>query len=254
MSFFTYEDHTRLAQDDYQLRCQDLQTRFMDLHNAVYERLRLQSYDLHPHWQKSRLISDISAAAANEGQNVLVLSYFRAQEQARLVEELMGIEQSEVEPYRHPVIELRMAPDYFAIELVLSPYAWWDQQNFIGKFELERHRHALRQLFFRFGADYRFGFWGGEASNDMHLTPWQLLQGRVMNEWIDTFADGQDWLRFGSWYEPEHEALSASRIVNEISQRVGELYSLYDYILWTSNNNYHEFYKRRVKPGRRMYA
>jgi hypothetical protein len=147
-----------------------------------------------------------------------------------------------------------MAPDYFAIELILSPYAWWDQQNFIGKFELERHRQSLRQLFFRFGADYRFGFWGGEASNDMHLTPWQLLQGRVMNEWIDTFADGQDWLRFGSWYEPENEALSRGSIVGEVSQRVGELYNLYDYILWSSNNNYHEFYKRRVKPGRRMYA
>jgi hypothetical protein len=119
---------------------------------------------------------------------------------------------------------------------------------------LEKHRQQLRSLLYDFEASYRFGFWGGEASSDMYLTSWQLLQGRVLNDWINTFADGQDWLRFGAWYEPGSVALSADKIANELSRRVGELYALYDFMLWSSNNNYRQFYKQAMKPSRRLYA
>ena len=46
-----------------------------------------------------------------------------------------GAQTGDVDTYRHPVIELRLTPDQFAIELILSPYAWLDQQNLIGKLE-----------------------------------------------------------------------------------------------------------------------
>jgi hypothetical protein len=88
----------------------------------------------------------------------------------------------------------------------------------------------------------------------MHLTTWQLTHGRVIEEWMATFADGQDWLRFGVWYEPEHPALSTDNIVNETFDRLNELYSLYDFMLWTSNNNFHSFYEKRQRFLRRMYA
>ena len=142
------------------------------------------------------------------------------------------------------MIELRLAPDYFAIELILSPFAWWDQQNFIGKFDLERQRHALRNTLIQMNDDYRFGFWGGIGMSDMHLTAWQLAQGRIMDEWMSTFADGQDWLRFGMWYEPECDQLDDCNIVQEAVTRVGDLYNFYDFLLWTSNNNYHDFYQQ----------
>lgn len=254
MAYFNAEDHDSLSQDDFQVRSEKAQRKLMDLHSHIHEKARFYSWDIHPQQQKSRIISDVSAAATSESQNVLVLSYFRPQEQALLVEELMGMEQTEAEAYRHPVIEVRMAPEYLAVELIVSPYAWWDQQNFIGKMSLEKNRQQLRTLLYDFEASYRFGFWGGEAPSDMYLTSWQLLQGRVLNDWINTFADGQDWLRFGSWYEPCCDALSEDKIADELSKRVGELYALYDFMLWSSNNNYHKFYKQAIKPSRRMYA
>jgi hypothetical protein len=172
-----------------------------------------------------------------------------------MVEHLMGIDGScMVNPYRHPVIELRVAPDHFAIELVLSPNAWWDQQNVVGKLELDRHRAGLRGLMRNMNGDYFFGFWEGTRLSDMHLTTWQLTHGKVIEEWMATFADGQDWLRFGVWYEPEHPALSTDNIVNETFERLSELYSLYDFMLWTSNNNFHSFYEKRQRFLRRMYA
>src|SRR5690606_9285567 len=184
--------------------------------------------------------------------------YFRCYEQARLVEGLMGFEQAggdhEAQPSRHPVIEVRLTPEHFVVELVLSPAAWWDQQNFIGKIDLQRHRDGLRRLLYRLDGDYRFGYWSGAHLSDMHLTTWQLLHGRVLEEWIDTFADGQDWLRLGVWYEPESPALSADYIAHETATRIGELYNVYDFLLWTSNNNYHDFYHKREKYSRRMYA
>ncbi len=254
MTFFTTTDHETLTAVDFQTNCQSVYSKLLDLHRSICDKVRLNDWDLHPHWQKSQAISDVSAAAANEPENALVVAYYRSQEQASLVEDLMGVPQDDVQPYRHPVIEMRIAPSYFAIELVLSPFAWWDQQNFIGKFEHPRQRQILRDLVQRMSGDYRFGFWGGEDLHDMHVTSWQLLQGRVMDEWIDTFADGQDWLRFGIWYEPECDQLNSENIVHEAVQRIGDLYQIYDYLLWTSNNNYREFYNKRMKYGNRKYA
>lgn len=253
MTYFISANHEVLTYD-----FETAHDRFMKLHNALRDQIRLRDIDLHPHWKKSRIISNASAAVNNEPENVIVLSYFRPHEQAILVENLMGIEPSmsehEVRTYRHPVIELRLSPDYFAVELILSPYAWWDQQNFIGKMDVERQRYGLRELLANMSDDYRFGFWGGTHLSDMHLTNWQLLQGRVLNEWMNTFADGQDWLRFGMWYDPDCANLDGDCIVDEVTSRITELYALYDFLLWSSNNNYHEFYLKRNKRSRRMYA
>jgi hypothetical protein len=257
MSYFTSNDHEALALNDLQARnC--ISEKFNNLHLALRDKLRMNDWDLHAHPVKAHVISPISATATVEPGNVLALSYFRPYEQARLVESQMGLENAlsehDIVPSRHPVIELRLAPDHFAIELVLSPMAWWDQVNFISKIELQRHRDTLRRLFYRMDADYRFGFWGGEQLNDMHLTIWQILQGRVLDEWMNTFADGQDWLRLGVWYEPESPRLSHDYIVQEATSRIGELYKLYEFLLWTSNNDYHKFYQKREKYARRMYA
>ncbi len=259
MTYFSYTDHIALSYGKEQDPSAGDQTvsKFYNLHKALYERIRSGHLDLHPHWQKSNVISDMSATSPMS-TGTLSLPYFRSLEQAQMVEKLMGIEvsptQNSVYPYRHPVIELRLAPDHFAIELVLSPYALWDQQNLIGKLDLERHRMTLRSLLRNMDTDYAFGFWEGTHFNDMHLTTWQLTHGKVMDEWMQTFADGQDWLRFGVWYEPEHSALDDDTIVAEAFARVNELYTLYDFMLWTSNNNFHSFYEKRQRYMRRVYA
>jgi hypothetical protein len=52
------------------------------------------------------------------------------------------------------------------------------------------------------------------------------------------------------WYTPGDPALDASRIVPEIAQRIGALYSLYNFLLWTSNNDFHSFYQKgTARPG-----
>jgi hypothetical protein len=259
MTYFSYTDHIAPSYSKEQEPGTGEQTisKFYNLHKALYDRIRNRHLDLYPHWQKSKIISNTSATSP-AASDTLSLHYFRSLEQAQMVEKLMGIDssptQTEVYPYRHPVIELRLAPDHFAIELVLSPYALWDQQNLIGKLELERHRMTLRSLLRNMDTDYAFGFWEGTGFSDMHLTTWQLTHGKVMDEWMQTFADGQDWLRFGVWYEPEHTALDEDTIVTEAFARVSELYNLYDFMLWTSNNNFHSFYEKRQRYMRRVYA
>ncbi|MAS37078.1 MAG: hypothetical protein CL610_23970 [Anaerolineaceae bacterium] len=258
MSYFTFEDHNLVGADTGSITRTDVYQKFLNLHDNLRDKLRCQDYDLHGHPQKARALSTVSTTATAEPNQTLSLAYFRPYEQARMVESQMGLEinpgETGIEPQRHPVIELRLAPDYFAIELVVSPNAWWDQINFISKIDLQRHRETLRRTLYRLDADYRFGFWGGENLSDMHLTIWQLLHGRVLDEWMDTFADSQDWLRLGVWYEPESPQLSADYIIHEAATRIGELYKLYDFMLWTSNNDYHQFYQKRDKYARRMYA
>jgi hypothetical protein len=113
--------------------------------------------------KKTSIVSQKSAASLDQSDSV-VLTYFRSQEQAEMVERLMGKENigisKEVDTYCHPVIELRLTPEHFVIELVLSPKAWWDQQNFIGKLDLPQHRATFRNLLRSLDHDYRLGFWG----------------------------------------------------------------------------------------------
>jgi hypothetical protein len=221
--------------------------KFFELHKSLHRRLRDHNYDLHPHWERASTLSNHSATFSGK-TDVLALPYFRSREQAQLVERLMGRDtldyQSTIEIYRHPIIELRLTPDCFAVELVLSPSAWWDQQNFVGKLAVQRHRETFRTILQRMDGDYCFGFWDGTQLSDMHLTTRQLVRGTYLNEWLSTFADGQDYLRIGAWYPLDDDALETNHILSELVHRVGALYSVYNFMLWTSNNDFHSFYNK----------
>ena len=261
MMYFTSQDQAVLTSTPQKLNSnaglQQTFNKFYSLHESLYCRIRNYDLDLHPHWQKSATVSYRSAACLGEAGS-LVLPYFRSQEQAQLVERLMGREShercDETTPYRHPVVEVRLTPEHFAIELILSPYAWWDQQNFIGKLELARHRQTCHSLLCEMDADYCFGFWDGVQLSDMHLTARELRHGKVFEEWMQTFADGQDWLRIGKWYNHEDEAINEENIVHEVFGQLRNLHNLYNFLLWTSNNNFHSFYEKRHRYQRRLHA
>lgn len=253
--YFSHEDLLSLQQTTSQ-QVQGLQDKFAELHNSLRRRMRDHNWDLHPHWDKAQMIVPRSAACSHRIGG-LSLPYSRSREQAQLVERLMGREgagiNASIDIHRHPVIELRLTPEHFAVELIVSPSSWWDQRNLIGKLSVTRHREALRSLLQQMNGDYRFGFWDGIHLSDMHLTNRQLLRGTILDEWMSTFSDGQDWLRIGAWYTPDDGALEGQQIVSEIVSRVGALYGVYNFLLWTSNNNFQTFYKGtsfKYSPGR----
>ncbi len=225
---------------------QGVADKFYELHRLFFRRMRDHNWDLHPHWDKSSMITLLSAASSTEIKG-LALPYLRSKEQRQLVERLMGREghgtATSSDIHRHPVIELRVTPTHFAIELILSPFSWWDQRNLLGKLAVDRHRQTLRTLFGEMDGDFRFGFWEGTELSDMHLTSRQVLRGNVLDEWMGTFSDGQDWLRVGVWYEPDHAALKTDAILGEVVKRFAWLHRLYTFMLWTSNNNFQSFYR-----------
>lgn len=229
---------------------QIVQEKMLTLHATLRRRMREANWDLHPNWTQPKILAFRSAARMGDTgmlSSALALDYLRSKEQAQLVERLMGRDQpasaTTCDIRRHPVIEVRITPEHLAVELVLSPAAWWDQRNLVGKLSIPRHREALRSLIQRMDGDTRFGFWNGIDLNDMHLTSRQLLRGTTLDEWMSTFGDGHDWLRVGVWYTPGHEALEESNIVGELVRRIGALYNLYTFALWTSNNNFQSFYR-----------
>lgn len=255
MSYFSYGSRQRLPLDNGYCDTAGPAACLTELHHALYDRFRAQSWELYPYWESSRLITPVSAAGGHDS-NVHALIYLRSEEQARVVEENMGLESrtrgyGSINASRHPVIEVRDTPDHFAVELIISPDAWWDQQNVIGKLELDRHQVGLRGLLRSMKPDYCFGFWEGERLSDMHLTARQLWQGNVLNEWLGTFADGQDYLRFGVWYDRNDPALDPRRIAGEVYTRLSDLYTLYNFLVWSSNNNYRGFYEKRGTCQRR---
>lgn len=257
---FTGQSMNQSATENIQI----MRDKLHELHLSLHRRMRDQNWDLHPHWEKQLLIAPRSAAvntvATATSMRGLTLSYLRSKEHATLVERLTGREGAgshlTLDSNRHPVIEIRLTPEHLAVELVLSPSAWWDQRNLIGKVSVARHRETLRGLLQRMNGDFFFGFWEGEALSEQHLTNRQLLRGNILDEWMSTFADGQDWLRVGAWYTPEDEHLTTDRIVSELVTRIGALYNLYIFTLWTSNNNFQTFYRghgtTRVSSGREL--
>lgn len=249
-AYFTQQDHDTLASMHPSVDLQQVYDKFSELHRTLYRRMRDHNYDLHPDWNKARPVSNRSGACTGEIKG-LSLPYLRSREQGALVERLMGREGADLSAdiYRHPVIELRITPENFAVELIMSPQSWWDQRNLIGKLTVARHRETLRGILQHIEGDYRFGFWDGTTLSDMHLTSRQLLRGNILDEWMSTFSDGQDWLRVGVWYEPLDPALNTENILNEVVGRVMSLQKLYTFMLWTSNNNFQTFYRKVVTIG-----
>jgi hypothetical protein len=255
MSYFLTDDYPALADQDANL--QRAADKLAELHTVIYPRLRNHDFDLHPRWQKSSVVSQESAASL-EPEPALVLAYFRSREQAEKVERLMGRDRfaqaGGVDPYRHPVIELRLTDEGFTVELVLSPYAWWDQRNFIGKLELPHHRRTFYDLLAQMDCDYRFGFWQGIHLDDQHVLTAELCRSAAFDAWIDTFSDRQDWLRIGKWYTLDAWELSHERIADTVFEDIRALNRLYSFLLWTGNNNFQSFYEKRQPLSRRMYA
>lgn len=241
-SYFTSEDFS--SAPDIHAQTTLLTDKFNELHRSLYRRMRDLTWNLYPIWDKSPVIPGRSAAASGTVGG-LSLPYLRSREQAVMVERLMGRDGADaplkLELNRHPVIELRLTEQHFAVELIMSPSSWLDQRNLVGKLSVMRHRQMLRQLLTRMDGDYLIGFWSGVHLSDAHVELCQLLRGRFLDEWMSTFCDGQDWLRVGMWYSPEDPVLAAQSLVPELMKRIGALYHLYSFIVWTSNNNFQHF-------------
>ncbi len=251
---FYFQQELKKAGTDHQ----PVSSKLLNLHNGLHPRVRNHNLDLHPRWQKNMIVTRKSASSLTENDST-VLTYFRSQEQAELVERLIGKERAamsgQVNAYCHPVIELRLTPRHFVVELILSPKAWWDQQNLIGKLTFPHHRASFRALLKNVDSDYRLGFWEGTELNDMHLSIGTLMQGRILDEWMNTFCDGQDWLRIGKWYEHDAPQVDDANIQNEAFNAVKSLHNIYNFILWSSNNNFRNFYdKRNSRTSNRAYA
>lgn len=251
---FYFHQELKKADTDQQA----VNNQLLNLHVGLHPRVRNHNLDLHPGWQKNTIVTRKSASELGEG-DTSVLTYFRSQEQAELVERRMGKERSamggQVDTYRHPVIELRLTPNHFAVELIVSPLAWWDQQNIVGKLSFPHHRANFRRLLKNLDTDYRLGFWEGTELNDMHLSVGNLMQGRILDEWMNTFCEEIDWLRIGRWYKHDDSQVDAENIQTEAFKAVKTLHNIYTFMLWTSNNNYRDFYeKRNTRPSSRAYA
>ena len=185
----------------------------------------------------------------------MTITYMRPHSEAAIVERMMGRERvnldQQVEPRRHPVIELRISPQYFAVELIIGPDAWHDQRNFAGKMCVPEHQHALFRMLNNMSPDYVVGFWSGIYPDDqMYVSTSQLPPMRIFNEYMSTFAAGRDYLRIGCWYEAGDDALSEENIINELFERVRALHEIYEFTLWSSNNNFLSFYEREVVERR----
>lgn len=252
MSYFTLQDHASLGLKDNSVQSdserQLAYDKFTELHRILYSRLRDHNYDLHPGNHPTAVLYDGSISGKRCGE-ALVLTYLRSREQAMAIERMMGRDRmtvkTEMQLSRHPVIELRLTPEHFSVELLVSPEAWVDQQNLIGKLGIQRHRDAFRSLLQRMDGDFRMGFWSGCELSDMHLTTRQLSRGNNLQEWMSTFCDGQDWLRMGAWYTPEAPQLETGHILRELTDRIVALHRVYSFLMWSSNNDFLSFYGKQ---------
>lgn len=255
MIYFTHEDHqvlqfenARMSENSGDLK--QVHEKLLELHRTLNRYLRDHNRDLFP--RRNAILYGQTACSLKDVEAV-AFPYSRSNEQALVVERLMGKDtlprDAEMDVNSHPVVELRLTPQHFVVELVLAPDAWWDQQNLVGKLSLPHHREKFSLMLSQMPGDFVVGFWQGCDLSDMHLTTQQLIRTRSLYDWVGTFADGQDWLRVGTWYTVEDERLATDRIVDELSGRINALYNLYGFLLWTSNNNFHSFYQQIRQTG-----
>lgn len=253
--YFSPDDHARTAdaRADGQNRTPDLQAvydKFIVLHRRLQPVLRSANHDLTTH-EVPPVVHRTASTVVPGG--VLAIQYLRSGSQAVAVERLMGREEvaamDAVEVHRHPVIEVRLQPDGLAVELIVSPDAWWDQQNLMGKLTIARHRSAFHHIMRDLADDLVFGFWSGPEQSDSYITPSQYRYGPILDEWMSTFEPGKDWLRLGRWYEPSVPELAEEAILNHLVSQIRMLYGIYEQITWTSDNNFRDFYVAKTRAS-----
>lgn len=251
MTQFLLQDYAALANrtsadlpsnPDLQAVVKKLQT----FHEDLYSQLRLQNLKLYP--KTGAEIVTFQSVSTPNPTGAIALQYFRSATQATIVERLMGREEvaaaRHIEARRHPVIELRLTEHHLAIELILSPEAWWDQRNLIGKLSIARHKLAFYDALRALGKPFKLGFWRGVHLSDMHIQGNVFFATQVMNEWMSTFESGKDWFRVGIWYDKDDERIADPALLREdVLRHIRQLYAVYEHIVWTSDNNYQDFYQ-----------
>lgn len=247
MHYFDNDDYDSIITQSDML--QRVHTKMQRLHKSLYTRLKKYGINLHPDPKVPGAVIQRSNSSPMLTE-AMTLAYMRDSAEAAIVERVMGREtlsgDGEIKTLLHPVIELRLSGDYFVVELVISPEAWYDQQNFIGKLSIHQHRYSFYQLLQELQAEYYLGFWSGIMLHDMHLSTSKIPPAKILLEFVDTFAAGRDYFRLGTWYVRGDTRIQSERIEEEIFQRVRELYTMYEFILWTGNNNFHSFYKKML--------
>lgn len=213
---------------------------FINLHNALYSRFRKYNLNLDAYTDRE------SVSGATRSFGTLVM-YARSSSEAQVIERVMGrdIPAHRVDHRCHPAIELRLDSAWLVLELVVPPQAWVDQQNLIGKLSIDRQRREFRKLIARLNPAFRLGFWQGGHLDEMHLTAQHLAHPGVFEQWMTTYNDSQDWFRVGMWYPAEK--LNEGDVAVELFNCAQELYSLYTFIAWHSNNDFRSFYLRDVQ-------
>lgn len=243
MGYFSHDDIQALNSKNVSEK-ERLQKHFLALHKKVYDYIQNNNYDLN-------IINPNKSAVHNqtvsqqEPEDVLVVQYLRKRGQAVAIEKLMGREGvasvNNIIIKLHLIIELRLTSSGFAIELIASPDAWFDQQNLQGKLSVTRHRHEFYSTLMKLDEQYCMGFWQGAHLSDMHLSGKYFPHARILDEWMGTFHPNADWFRVGMWYDLDDEAIASDMIVKTLTTQIDHLYPLYQYFLWTSNNNFREF-------------
>ncbi len=199
-----------------------------ELHQALAPRFRAHHITLE--------LTSHTVSVASPNADASALIYMRPMQEARAVERMMGREGISIDIRRHPLIEIRPLGTGLVVEMLLTPDAWFYQQNFIGKLSIERHLSAFHKLISSLSEDFCLGFWQGLHLDEMHLTPKFLNHRSVLEKWMSTYTDGRDYFRVGVWSDT---ALELRRTLHILQQ----LCKIHDFIAWSSNNDFRVFYR-----------
>ncbi len=209
--------------------------RFGDVHHALTANFRKHNIGL-------QAVNAGVSAVSYVPEQALVFAYVRLHSEAQTVERQIGLRSTEIDLQRHPLIELRLTDKHLALEFVLSPLAWWDQRNLIGKLSLRRYRDELRDLLLLLDPDMAIGHWHGLHLDDQHLTLRHLRAPRVMEAWLQTFSDGRDPIRIGLWLDAA--ALNDEELP-DLFEQAQALYAVYRFTAWTGRNDFQSFYDHK---------
>lgn len=249
MNYFSPQDFASLeaAEEDALLRSprfELLRQRFLELHRRLSSQFHTHNLPLHIYDREPLRAQSIAAGMSYTP--VLAIDYLRPEDKSRAVERVMGraeFSAGRIEADRHPAIELRLTREYFTLELVVPPTARVDQENLAGKLRVERQRLQFFDALARLDRSFRLGYWRGLHLSEMHLEGRYFRQPSILQEWLDTFDAGRDWLRLGLWFTPQSPELDETILIPTLTLRIKALYRVYEEIGWTSANDYREFFR-----------
>jgi hypothetical protein len=220
--------------------------KLLRLHESLYAALRERRWDLHPNASAQNIISPARVSSAYARITALTLQYGKAETTRHLMRREFGNEYAD--PARNAALGLRADARGLSLEFLIGEEAVVDAQNLQNKLiHGAPQKLQLRQILAEL-APFTLTLSEPIPEDAITFARRQVLRAKcsrlvnlaMLNAAFTEFVPGLHELRVAYLYPVADARLTVESFASDLWLRAGQLYTLYQFSVWSPRNNFVE--------------